>query len=120
MSYWMLDMVGDYLTRAKGLSKTEKQKVNEIVRHALGVTKTFIARNRNNGGDEPSQILSTTWQEASNKLRALGDINLRQFAEMLEEKSKYWSDPIGYDMEEISNYDIRLVTVENELKSLIA
>jgi hypothetical protein len=120
MGVWMFNMVNDYITRAKGLSKSEKQKVNEIVTNAIRLTRTYITRTRKLGDDEPSQILSTTWQDASNKLKKFGDESLQSFAQMLEEKSKYWSDPNGYDVEELQRYGMMLTQVETKLKELTA
>ncbi|MEJ8818772.1 hypothetical protein [Lacibacter sp. H407] len=118
MGYWMFEMFDDYLSKAKKLSAKDKQSVYEIVTYAIRSTKTFITNRRRNNNDEASNILSMLWQDASSQLKKYGDEELKSFANMLEEKSKYWADPKGYDFDELKQYGMMLTQVELKLKEL--
>lgn len=116
----VLSIIKDFLRGAKNLSKKNRESVYDIVSHAIRRTGTIISQTRKDGIDQPSNILSMTWQDASNKLRKLGNERLKSFANTLEEKGKYWSDPSGYDNTQILEYGMLLTQVEAKLKELTA
>lgn len=120
MGLWNLGIAIDYIMQSYGLSRTEKLRVHSIVMRGINETRTHISRTRKEHGDIPSQILSNTWMETANELQRTNDQNLEQVAKMLYQKSKYWSDPTGYQPDELDQYDISLNNVEAELKKLIA
>lgn len=118
MRTWMLSMITNYIKEAKGLSKSEKLELYDLISNAIRTTRTFISRTRNTEKDEPSNILSTTWQRAANELQKVGNARLKDFARTLEEKSKYWADPKAYDKDELNKYGMMLTQVEERLKEL--
>jgi hypothetical protein len=118
MSFDIFFLFKGYLDRATSLSKSDKIKVNEIVSHAIRFTRTHISRTRENKTDIPSQMLSTIWQEAANKLKRFGNEDLKRFAKTLENKSKYWSDPDGFRPDVLDEYGMLLTQVETKLEEL--
>lgn len=118
MGWDILELFSHYLTDAQRLSKSEREEVYEIVVNAIRRTRTLISQTRKAEKDEPSHILSMTWQSAANKLRKLGDERLQSFAETLEHKSKYWSEPHSYTPDQISKYGMLLSQVETKLTEL--
>lgn len=118
MNWDVLYIVENLLRGIKGLSRNEKQSLYEIVSHALRTTRTIISQTRKDGFDQPSNILSMTWQNASNQLKKLNYDGIRDYAQTLEEKSKYWSDPSGYNKSDLERYGMMLIQVEAKLKDL--
>ncbi len=120
MSNWIIGMFGEYVDRGNNLPHKDKMRIYDIVSTAIGFTRTNIARYRTDEGDFPSQILSTIWRNAASELKMIKSNNeLKNFAKILEEKSKYWSDPQGYHTNLIEEYSMRLTEVENKLNEII-
>lgn len=118
MGVSILDIVNDYIFQANKLSKSDKSEVYNIVSHVIRFTRTYISRTRQDQADIPSQMLSTIWQEASNTLKKLGNNELKIFAEILENKSKYWTDPEGFRPDVLDEYAMKLTQVEIKLNEL--
>jgi len=118
MNWDVIGILGNIINSAKNLSRSEKQSIYDTVSHALSRTRTIIAQTRRDGEDQPSNILSMTWQEASNQLKKIKNESILEFAETLEYKSKYWSNPANYTADQLTEYKMRLVQVEKELKQL--
>ncbi|NTS43024.1 hypothetical protein HRG84_19210 [Flavisolibacter sp. BT320] len=118
MGVFVLELVKNYIARTGELSNEEKFKVSEIVSHAIRLTRTHIVRTRKDQTDIPSQILSTTWQEAANSLRRIGGVTLQKFAKTLEEKSRFWSDPNGFKPRLLDEYEMKLTEVEAKLQEV--
>ncbi len=114
-----IQLVADELQYRFGSFKnSEKAAIRNIVLHALNQTRTHIARTRNEKGDIPSAILSNIWQTASQDLLKYKGEQIRHFAMILEMKSKYWSDPKGFNLGLLDEYEMRLNQVEQELNLL--
>ena len=118
MDWEILRLFSNYIDQAKNLSRKDKEQLYEIVIIAIRRTRTFITQTRINGKDEPSNILSLTWQSAANRLRRFDNDELKSFAATLEQKSKYWSEPSSYTVEQIQKYGMLLTEVEDKLNEL--
>lgn len=115
----MFELIINLLHQSSNLSKKEKDLIWEVVTNGLNKTRAFIATNRVNNMDKPSHILSNVWQSAAADLKKLNNEELNPFINTLYEKSKYWSDPDTYDLNQMEEYKMRLIQVENSLKDLI-
>lgn len=122
MGLEIFDMVKWFLNDTKEvLSRKEKLRVAELVNQAVRYTSTHIARTREERTDVPSQILSTYWQHVADRLRHISPARrVQDFAAQLQEKSKYWSDPKGYNPARLDLYAISLTEVESILQDLTA
>lgn len=100
------------------LNKKEKKVVREVVFYALNQTRAHIARTRDTRGDVPSAILSNIWLSASQDLLKYHSERIKNFAATLEVKSRYWSDPKGFNKELLDEYEMRLNQVEEVLNEL--
>lgn len=114
-----IQLIADELQyRFGSFNSSDKAAIRNIVIHALNQTRIHIARTRNEKGDVPSAILSNIWQSASNDLFKYKGEQIRNFATILESKSKYWSDPKGFNSNLLDEYEMRLTQVEHKLNEL--
>ena len=114
-----LALVTDFLSRLPVLNDREKRVVQDSVSYAVNQTRLHIANTRQNQSDVPSAILSNIWMETAQRLSKVGNEEVKSWADMLREKARYWSDPKGYNLQHLQEYQIRLTDVEDKLNTLI-
>lgn len=113
------DFIYNALTHNNNLSTAEKMYIKNIVTNAISFTETHISRTRINNKDVSSQILSTIWLNAANKLRNYNNENVNYFANALETKSAYWSNPVGNRGSINLDYSIKLTAIKAQLKQIV-
>ncbi|SDX01739.1 hypothetical protein SAMN05444410_10845 [Hydrobacter penzbergensis] len=118
MLNYFLSITKDILNEASNLSKKEKELVYDQVSYAVRQTKSHINATRTNGKDKSSPIISNAWQRASQRIKTVNNPNIKRFAETIEEKSKYWADPISYNTAQFDDFEMRIFQVETTLEKL--
>lgn len=118
MLNYFLELANDILSEASGLSKKDKDFVYDHVSYAIKQTKSHISATRTNGRDKPSSILSNIWQRASQNIKKINNRKIKNLAETIEEKSKYWADPDNYDTAQFDHFQMRISQVESTLNQL--
>lgn len=118
----MLGIIFEYalkiISKSSALSKKERQIVLSEITNALNQTRVHIRNTRKGNIDEPSSLLSNTWLRAGQQLRKIQNQEIQILADTIEQKSKYWSDPIGYEPRNLEKYEMRLSEVEAKLKEI--
>lgn len=118
MLEFILELTSDILSKVTSLSKADKDIVYDNVSYALNQTRTHIRNTRQGNKDQPSSQLSNVWQRTGRELRRIHLPEIQNLADTIEQKSKYWSDPSRYDLQNLDRYEMRLTQVENKLKKI--
>jgi len=118
MLNFFLQLTEDILRETTRLSQKDKDFVYDQVSYALKQTQSHINSTRANGRDKSSPTLSNIWQRASKQIKTVSNIRIKNLAETIEEKSKYWADPDGYDTMQFENFQMRISEVQSTLKEL--
>ena len=115
---YILELTSNLLSRAKNISEKEKKLLKNELNFSINQTRTHISNFRNNGADRASGQLSNIWRRAGLKLQAINNPELVDLAKTIEEKSKYWADPISYDKDDLEKNEMYLSQVEHKLKEI--
>lgn len=118
MLNFILELTSDIVSNSTSLSKTDKDTVHDEVTYALNQTRTHIRNTRRGNTDQPSSQLSNVWQRTGKRLRRIKHPQIQGLADTIEQKSKYWSDPTDYDLQNLDLYEMRLTQVESKLNEL--
>jgi len=118
MLEFILDLTSDIISKSLVLSKAEKETIYDELTYALNQTRTHIRNTRKGSTDQPSAHLSNVWQRTGKHLRRIRQKEIQNLADIIEQKSKYWSDPTIYDLQNLNRYEMRLTQVENKLKEI--
>lgn len=118
MLEFFLELTTDIISNSLSLSKIDKDTVFDEVTYALNQTRTHIRNTRKDNKDQPSSHLSNVWQRTGKRLRRIRNSDIQRLAEIIEQKSKYWSDPTIYDLQNINHYEMRLTQVETKLNQI--
>jgi hypothetical protein len=118
MLNFFLQLIEDILNETTKLSQKDKDFVYDQVSYALKQTQSHINSTRANGKDKSSSTLSNVWQRASKQIKTVSNSRIQNLAETIEEKSKYWADPDGYDTTHFESFQMRISQVELTLKEL--
>ncbi len=118
MLEFILGLTSDIISNSTSLSKKDKDTVHNEVTYALNQTRTHIRNTRQGNTDQPSSHLSNVWQRTGRRLRQIGHTEVQGLADTIEQKSKYWSDPTDYDLQNLDQYEMRLTQVESKLNEL--
>ncbi len=118
MLEYLLEVTVKIISNSSSLSRFDKGTVYDEVTYALNQTRTHIRNTRNGNIDRPSSHLSNVWQRTGKRLRNIKNVELQDLADIIEQKSKYWSDPIIYDLENLNRYEMQLIQVEQKLNEI--
>lgn len=118
MLEFILELTTEIISKANSLTLKEKKLVNEEVNYALNQTRTHILNTRQGSTDKASSQLSNIWRRVGNRLRQIKNKDIQNLANTIEQKSKYWSDPINYDLKNLEHFEMRLSQVEQKLKQI--
>lgn len=118
MLEFILELTSSIISNVTSLSKEDKVLVYDKVNYALNKTRTHIRSTRLGNTDQSSSQLSNIWQRTGKALRRIRHSEIQSLANIIEQKSKYWSDPAGYDLRNLDLYEMRLTQVESKLKNI--
>lgn len=118
MLEFLLELTSDIISSSTILSRTDKRMVHDEVNYALNQTRTHIRNTRQGNIDQPSSHLSNVWLRTGKRLRRIRHPEIQWLAKTIEQKSKYWSDPIDYDLQNLDRYEMRLTQVEDKLNEI--
>jgi hypothetical protein len=118
MLEFILELTTNIISNSPSLSQVDKDTVYDEVTYVLNQTRTHIRNTRQGITDQPSSHLSNIWQRTGKRLRRIRNPEIQILAETIEQKSKYWSDPIIYDLQNLNRYEMRLTQVENKLNEI--
>ncbi|WP_167618547.1 hypothetical protein [Maribellus sediminis] len=118
MLEFILELTTDIISKSLSLSKVDKETIFDEVTYALNQTRTHIRNTRLGNKDQASSHLSNVWQRTGKHLRRIRHHEIQELADIIEQKSKYWSDPDIYDLQNLNNYEMRLIQVETKLNNI--
>lgn len=118
MLEFILGLTSDIISNSTSLSKADKENIYDEVAYALNQTRVHIGNTRQGNIDQASSQLSNVWQRTGKRLRRIRYAEIQSLAETIEQKSKYWSAPNDYDIQNLDRYEMRLTQVEGKLKEI--
>jgi isocitrate dehydrogenase len=119
MLEFILGLTSDIIMRTHSLTVKEKRLIRDEVNYAINQTRTHISNTRKGNVDKASSQLSNIWRRVGNKLQEINNRRINELANTIEQKSKYWSDPDNYSIENIRRFEMRLTQVEQTLEEII-
>ncbi len=114
----ILQLIENIFPELQELSVKDKRLIYDEVSFALKQTKAHINATRRNRSDTASTTLSNIWQRASRNIAQINHPVVKQLADTIEQKSRYWSDPDGYETGHFKKYSMRIVQVEETLNKI--
>ena len=118
MLEFLLELTRDILSETGTLTQKKKQLVHDQVLYAINQTKSHMQSTSSGGIDKSSAILSNIWQRAAVRIQTINNRRIKQLAETIEQKSRYWADTEKYNRNQFTIYEMKISQVEQTLKEL--
>jgi hypothetical protein len=118
MLTFILNLTKNILSGTETLSQKDKDLVVDNIAYAILQTKAHINSTRQRNKDKSSSVLANIWQRTASNIKGIENADIKELVEVIEQKSKYWSDPDSYDKKLFDQYQMKITQVESQIEKL--